>query len=105
VRRCIEGQVHRAAELDALAFAAERGQHGDDDQHRCDRRGQRVDERAASIHLRAAALTGYVLVTVLVAGFLVALARGAADLTTWSSLCAVGGLTSGVSLAVLHRRS
>jgi hypothetical protein len=68
-------------------------------------RGDTVDERAGLIQLRATAFTGTVLVTVLVGGFLVQVARGAADTGTWAALCAVGGVSFMGSLAVLSRRN
>lgn len=67
-------------------------------------RGESPDERAASIQTHAIAITGHVLIVVLVGGFIVQLLRGG-DTEVWSALCAVGGLTYAVSLFVLHRRS
>lgn len=68
-------------------------------------RGDASDERAGQIQNRAMAVTAGVLVPVLVAGFLIELARGAADTSVWSGLCALAGITYGVTLAVLTRRS
>jgi hypothetical protein len=68
-------------------------------------RGDTVDERAGLIQQRALAFTGNVLVAVLVAGFLVQVARGAEDAITWAALCAVGGVSYAGALAVLSRRS
>lgn len=68
-------------------------------------RGDSVDERAALIQQRALAFTGNVLVTVLVGGFLVQVARGSGDIGTWAALCAVGGVSFAGALAVLRRRS
>lgn len=68
-------------------------------------RGDTVDERAGLIQLRATAFTGNVLVTVLVGGFLVQVARGSSDTGTWAALCAVAGVSFAGALAVLRRRS
>jgi zinc transporter ZupT len=68
-------------------------------------RGDATDERANQIQVKALAMTASVLVPVLVAGFLVELARGAADLEVWTWLCALAGAVFLVSLAVLSRRS
>lgn len=68
-------------------------------------RGDARDERASHLQLRALAATASVLIPVLVGGFLVELARGASDLGVWTGLCAFSGVTFGLSLAVLSRRS
>jgi hypothetical protein len=68
-------------------------------------RGDTGDERASQLQLKALAATGGVLVPVLVAGFLIELARGAADLGVWTWLCSLAGVTFALSLAILSRRS
>ena len=68
-------------------------------------RGEVPDERAEQIQLRAAAMTCYVLVTVLVAGFVVCLAQGSDQVTVWANLSALTGLTYLASLLWVRRRS
>jgi membrane associated rhomboid family serine protease len=68
-------------------------------------RGEVPDERAELIQLRAAAMTCYVLVTVLVAGFVVSLARGSDQVSVWANLSALTGLTYLASLLWVRRRS
>ncbi|RYJ04838.1 MAG: hypothetical protein EON52_14700 [Actinomycetales bacterium] len=62
------------------------------------------DERRSAIQVRALAVTGQVLIVVLVAGFLVQLARGA-DTDPWVGLGALGGATYLLSLVVVSARS
>ncbi len=62
------------------------------------------DERAASLHTRAAAAAGQVLAAVIVGGFLYDLARGAADHSQWLPLGAVFGLVYLLALFVFSRR-
>ena len=68
-------------------------------------RGETADERAEWIQIRAAAVTCYVLVTVLVAGFLVCLARGSDAINIWARLSALTGLTYLISLLWFRRNS
>lgn len=63
----------------------------------------RRDERINSIDLTATALTGGVLVVVLVVGFAVSVARGG-DGSPYDWLAAVGGVTYIVSVIVLRLR-
>lgn len=63
-----------------------------------------TDERRQVIQLTALAVTGQVLMVVLVGGFLVQMARGA-DTQPWTSLGALGGATYLVSLVVMRARS
>jgi hypothetical protein len=63
------------------------------------------DERVRSIQTRAGNVTTAVMAPVLVTGWLVQTARGAADASTWGALCAVCGGTMIVSTLVLDRRS
>jgi hypothetical protein len=62
------------------------------------------DERWAKIDLTATALTGMVLISLIIGGFLVEVARGE-DGQPWSALGAVGGLSYVLFVAVLRRRS
>ena len=55
-------------------------------------RGDSADERRTQLQLRANAMTGNVLLTVVLAGFLVQIVRGA-DATVWALLGVVGGAT------------
>jgi cobalamin synthase len=68
-------------------------------------RGGPGDERAGQIQQRALAMTAQVLVPVLVAGFLVELARGADDLPVWTWLCSLAGVVYLLALGLLSRRS
>jgi hypothetical protein len=61
------------------------------------------DERWAMIDLHATALTGLVLVTVIIGAWLVEIARGE-DGSPYAALGAVGGLAYIVIVAVLRRR-
>jgi hypothetical protein len=62
------------------------------------------DERWAKIDITASALTGLVLITVIIGAFLVEVARGE-DGQPWSQLGAVGGVTYIVAVALLRWRS
>lgn len=62
------------------------------------------DERAFSIHLRAAAAAGQFLALVIVVGFLYDLARGQVDHSQWPSLGAAFGVAYLVALFVFTRR-
>jgi hypothetical protein len=68
-------------------------------------RGEVPDERAEQIQLKAAAMTCYVLVTVLVGGFVVCLATGSDQINVWARLSALTGLTYLASLLWVRRRS
>jgi hypothetical protein len=68
-------------------------------------RGEVPDERAEWIQLRAAAMTCYVLVAVLVGGFVVALARSSGQVDLWARLSALTGLTYLGSVLWFRRRS
>lgn len=63
------------------------------------------DERAAQVHMRAAAAAGGVLALVIVGGFLYDVARGAMDRSIWTSLGGVYGLAYLVALFIATRRS
>ena len=62
------------------------------------------DERWEKIDIHATALTGMVLISVIIAAFLVEVARGE-DGQPWSQLGAVGGITYIICIAVLRARS
>ena len=62
------------------------------------------DERWAKIDITATAITGSVLVAVIIGAFLVEVARGE-DGEPWSQLGALGGITYVVAVALLRRRS
>src|SRR5689334_14445047 len=62
------------------------------------------DERWAKIDITASALTGLVLITVIIGAFLVEVARGE-DGQPWSQLGAVGGVTYIIAVALLRWRS
>jgi hypothetical protein len=62
------------------------------------------DERWAMIDITATALTGTVLISVIIGAFLVEVARGE-DGQPWSQLGAVGGITYVIAVAVLRARS
>jgi hypothetical protein len=62
------------------------------------------DERWAKIDITATALTGFVLITVIIGAFLVEVAQGE-DGEPWSQLGALGGVTYIVAVAVLRWRS
>jgi hypothetical protein len=62
------------------------------------------DERWAMIDIHATALTGIVLVAVIIGAFLVEVAQGQ-DGQPWSLLGAVGGLAYIISVALLRHRS
>lgn len=66
--------------------------------------GGMTDERRAAIQLRALAVTGQVLIVVLVVGFVVQMARGS-DTQPWVWLGALGGATYLASLVVIRARS
>lgn len=66
--------------------------------------GGATDERRSAIQVQALAVTGQVLIVVLVSGFLVQLARGA-DTHPWVGLGALGGATYLLSLVVIRARS
>jgi|tagenome__1003787_1003787.scaffolds.fasta_scaffold20536648_2 class 3 adenylate cyclase len=68
-------------------------------------RGEVPDERAEQIQLRAGAATGYLLVTVLVGGFVVCLATGSDQINVWARLCALSGVTYLASLMWFRWRS
>jgi len=68
-------------------------------------RGDTTDERAAQIHLKAAAFSFYVLVLVLTGGFVITLVNESSLTTTFSGLCAVAGVSIIGSYLVLSRRS
>ncbi len=63
-----------------------------------------ADERAASLHLRAAAAAGQVMAAVIVGGFLYDLARGAVDHSIWPPMGGVFGLTYLTALFMFWRR-
>ena len=63
-----------------------------------------TDERAYSLHMRAAAAAGQVIAAVIVGGFLYDLARGAVDHSQWTWLGAVFGVTYLIALLVFVRR-
>ena len=60
------------------------------------------DERWAMIDLRATAITGGVLIIVIIGGFLYEVARGQ-DGSPFALLGAIGGLTYVIAIAVLRR--
>jgi hypothetical protein len=62
------------------------------------------DERWAKIDITATALSGLVLITVIIGGFLVEVARGE-DGQPWSQLGAVGGVSYVIAVALLRWRS
>ena len=62
------------------------------------------DERWAKIDIHATALTGMVLITVIIGAFLVEVAQGEEG-QPWSQLGAVGGIAYIISVAVLRARS
>jgi hypothetical protein len=62
------------------------------------------DERWAKIDITATALTGIVLIVVIIGAFLVEVAQGD-DGQPWSQLGAVGGITYIVAVALLRWRS
>ena len=62
------------------------------------------DERWAKIDITASALTGIVLIAVIIGAFLVEVARGE-DGQPWSQLGAVGGVTYIIAVALLRWRS
>jgi hypothetical protein len=62
------------------------------------------DERWAKIDVHATALTGSVLIAVIIGAFLVEVAQGE-DGQPWSQLGAVGGIAYIISVAVLRARS
>jgi len=62
------------------------------------------DERWAMIDVHATALTGMVLILIIIGAFVVEVARGE-DGSPWSQLGAVGGLTYIVLVVILRRRS
>jgi hypothetical protein len=62
------------------------------------------DERWAQIDIHATALTGMVLITVIIGAFLVEVARGE-DGQPWSQLGAVGGIVYIIAVAILRARS
>jgi hypothetical protein len=66
--------------------------------------GQGRDERWAMIDIHATALTGMVLVTVIIGAWLVEIARGE-DGMPYSALGAVGGVAYVVFVLLLRRRS
>ncbi|HKA69862.1 MAG TPA: DUF2178 domain-containing protein [Actinomycetes bacterium] len=68
-------------------------------------RGDTTDERAAQIHLRAAAFAFYVLVLVLTGGFIVSLVTQSSVTDTFAALGAVAGVSLIGAYVVLARRS
>ena len=62
------------------------------------------DERWAMIDLRATAITGIVLITIVIGGFLYEIADGQ-DGSPYTQIGAVGGLTYIIAVAVLRWRS
>jgi hypothetical protein len=62
------------------------------------------DERWAKIDITATALTGMVLITVIIGAFLVEVAQGE-DGEPWSQLGALGGVVYVIAVAVLRWRS
>ena len=62
------------------------------------------DERWAKIDIHATALTGMVLITVIIGAFLVEVAQGE-DGQPWSQLGALGGITYIIAVAILRARS
>ena len=68
-------------------------------------RGDTTDERAAQVHLKAAAFAFYVLVLVLTSGFVITLVNESSLTSTFSGLCAVAGVSIIGSYLVLSRRS
>ena len=62
-----------------------------------------VDERARSIDLAATAITGVVLITVLIGAFVYEIAKGQ-DPSPYAQLGALAGLTYLIALVVLQRR-
>lgn len=63
------------------------------------------DERAAQVHMRAAAGAGGVLALVIVGGFFYDVARGAMDRSIWTPLGGVYGAAYLVALFIATRRS
>lgn len=66
-------------------------------------RGDGRDERFAQIDLRATAVAGLVLISVLIVRWLVEIARGHSG-SPYDGLCAIGGLTYLLVVAVLRWR-
>jgi len=66
--------------------------------------GGPTDERRDAIQLRALAVTGQVLIVVLVVGFMVQMVRGA-DTQPWTWLGALGGATYLLSVVAIRSRS
>jgi len=66
--------------------------------------GDHIDERRATIQLKASAMTGQVLSAVLAGGALAAIALDSDHTTILCGLCLVGGATYVVSTAVYARR-
>ncbi len=62
------------------------------------------DERQQRMDQRAVAITAYVMIYACIAGMVVDLARGG-DGWPYAQICAVGGVTYMIALAVLHRRT
>lgn len=62
------------------------------------------DERQRALDHRATATSGYAMALFCIGGCVVSLARGG-DGSPWSLVCAVGGISYVVSLAVLRFRS
>ena len=68
-------------------------------------RGDTTDERAAQIHLRAAAFAFYVLVLILTGGFIVSLVTESSLTDTFAALGAAAGVSLLGAYLVLARRS
>ena len=62
------------------------------------------DERQKLIDARATIITCYVVLAFCVGGAAVDLARGGSG-NPWALICAVGGVTYAIALAVIHRRN
>jgi hypothetical protein len=67
-------------------------------------RADTQDERGAQIDLKATAFAGMVVITVVIAGFLVEMARGE-DGSPYTQIGTIGGVAYIVALIVLRRRS